>query len=819
MVVDFRPSCPVLFAVIQYDKKGFSDSPVSANIAMKYAKIQEEELKNKVAHDFFGEFDCSEIIEKIDFAVSSESRQYFLWAEAKAASADVCEILAQLVLTIGKARTFDRVLPPPFLGCFDRDKIAFIPYYSIQKIFYQNDFNWKVTPSHRNTREFKQVRELVKTILTETPKKTYIFDFHQDEKELKQFIRNNFIVGKTETTKIPINKNNFISIYLRWLEMVKPTIAINGELVKKTGLTDGDFYLADLLLRENETLKEKLFVLLRSRRYILDRKIDITGLFTSEETGFTDKQRAHAQFWTIYERPSPEEYWTSLIERRALLVPQDIRERKGSFFTPEIWVKLSQKYIADALGKDWQDEYYVWDCAAGTGNLLAGLTNKHHIWASTIDKADVDVMHDGIDNGANLLKDHVFQFDFLNDDLSNLPEGLRDIINDDNKRKKLIVYINPPYAEARGEQIGKSNKKDFNLSKTRDKYLDEIGKAAVEMSAQFFVRICIELPDITLAVFSKIKYVNAPNFERFRTMFKATYKKRFVMPADTFDNVKGSFPVGFLIWDLEQKKTFRQIETDVYDRTGNRTGVKKHYCCSKKTPLINDWAKVFPKAEKSIATIIGPASDFQHQSTIWILSPNSNSNWFHWQIDATNLIPSCIYFTVRKVIPADWLNDRDQFLYPNAGWKADWEFRNNCFAYTLFHSSNNIRSEHGINHWISFAEEEVNARSKFKSNFMTDFMAGKIERTKKSIFSTEAKAVFKAGQKLWTYYHAQPECNVNASLYDIREHFQGRNEKGKMNNKSDDATYAELIGNLRTALKILATKIEPKVYKYGFLKK
>lgn len=64
-----------------------------------------------------------------------------------------------------------------------------------------------------------------------------------------------------------------------------------------------------------------------------------------------------------------------------------------------------QKYLADTLGEDWQDEYYVWDCAAGTGNLLAGLTNKYNIWASTLDQQDVNVMHDRINNGANLLHD------------------------------------------------------------------------------------------------------------------------------------------------------------------------------------------------------------------------------------------------------------------------------------------------------------------------------------------------------------------------------------------------------------------------------
>lgn len=86
-------------------------------------------------------------------------------------------------------------------------------------------------------------------------------------------------------------------------------------------------------------------------------------------------------------------------------------------------------------------------------------------------------------------------------------------------------------------------------------------------------------------------------------------------------------------------------------------------------------------------------------------------------------------------------------------------------------------------------------------------------------FSPEATAVFDAGRALWTYYHKQPECNVNASLYDIREYFQGRNDAGKMNNKSSDDTYTELIGVLREKLRQLAEKIEPKVYEYEFLKR
>ena len=198
-------------------------------------------------------------------------------------------------------------------------------------------------------------------------------------------------------------------------------------------------------------------------------------------------------------------------------------------------------------------------------------------------------------------------------------------------------------------------------------------------------------------------------------------------------------------------------------------------------------------------------------------------------INANNLINASVYFAVRKVIPADWLNDRDQFLFPNNNWETDTEFQNDCFTYTLF--NNNVQMKYGINHWIPFTESEVNARNKFESNFMTDFIKGKVKIENKNNmfdvgalhatppleFSAEAKVVFDAGRELWRYYHSKPKVNVNASFYDIREYFQGRNDKGKMNNKSTDMKYNELIGNLREEMKILAKKIEPKVYEYGFL--
>jgi hypothetical protein len=80
------------------------------------------------------------------------------------------------------------------------------------------------------------------------------------------------------------------------------------------------------------------------------------------------------------------------------------------------------------------------------------------------------------------------------------------------------------------------------------------------------------------------------------------------------------------------------------------------------------------------------------------------------------------------------------------------------------------------------------------------------------------------GRELWKYYHSIEtkhnqfsSFNVNAGLYDIREFFKGRTESGRINTKSDDKKFNTLDTNLKDALKVLAEKITPKVYEYGFL--
>jgi hypothetical protein len=792
-----------------------------------YSGIQKEEtLKGLVHDDYFSKFGYEPNIDNIDFVITDKktrddlfsdgpgSSTHYLWAEAKKGAHDVFDMFTQLILTCKKTYEKAEHLAPPWLGVFDEARIAFVSFHDILPIFNETDFNWNITPSNHEIADFQKARGKVKKLIGA---KIALYNFGADDNEIKEFIKTHFAAGTSASIKSPITKDNFVQIFIKWVKEVKPFINIpkvEWAEFKQKGILDCDFYRADVMSEGGNTITEKLKVILKNDNYKFQE--NISGRLFTSDIGFTDNGEAYSRFWNKYERPPAPVFQQFIIDRRDLLVPQNIREVKGSFFTPKIWADKSKEYLAQVFGGNWQEEYVVWDCAAGTGNLLAGLSNKYNVWASDIDQGNVETMHSliDIDENLDLLPAHVFQFDFLNDSFDKLPEGLRNIINDPEKRKKLIVYINPPYAEAGNQKMvmgtGEAKTGIAINSKIADRYKRAIGAATNELSAQFMARIYYEIPGCKLGIFSKLKFVCTQHFINFRKCFKADYKAGFVVPADTFDNVSGKFPIAFTLWDLKGDRFPEYIEVDIQ----NEGGKKRFWDDFNKS--INNWIKQFNTGTaNSLGLMIMDAPDFQkiHQPIITLLKGSRHAVFYSFNLN--NIIEGCIYFAVRLSFEPTWLNDRDQFIHPNDRWKTDAELQHNCLVFTLFHGQNRISSNDGINHWIPFAEREVQAQEKFESNFMSGFLNGKT-------FGVEAQAVLDAGRELWKYYHMKIKGNkttsVNASFYDIREFFQGRNDKGTMKTKSDDETYNRLIGTLREKLGILTKKIQPKVYEYGFLK-
>ncbi len=858
-----------------------------------FKKLSEEPLKSSVAKAFFENFDFSG--DKIDFIITYSHKnkgkplwvEPILWAEGKKGKSELFKSLAQLILTIGKHKFYTH-FPPPYLGAFDAFSFLFVEYHKLDFIFTRSDIDFSVTPSNHNTESFKHLLNELTPLLE---KEALIFDYETQNKELKAFIKDNLLYSKR--SKIPVDKNNFVHVYFKWVEHVKPSISIEWQQARKQGILDADFYLADLLSEGNETILESLNTILKVNHYKFNKKLNNFGAFNFDETSFNDKQKAHQTFWNIYERPPKREFWDYIIERRDLLVSNDIRERKGAFFTPKIWVEKSQEYLAKILGQDYQDEYIIWDCAGGTGNLLSGLINKANLYLSTLDKSDVSIVKERIKNGAKLLENHVFQFDFLNDDFysEKAPKSLQEILKDKEKLKKLIIYINPPYAEATGYT---STSKDYKHkpkvarnNKVYETYKDLLGRGANEVFAQFFMRIYKELNGVILASFSTLKNLQGSNFKKFREVFKAEFKGGFMVPADTFDNVKGQFPIGFLVWDtssilpkenplnlggnskeekqnsnliLDQdnlkdnplKEHFYAVSLEIFDSFGGFLGTKNIVIDDENNkPIIHFLRPFYDKSNEPIGFLRFMGADFSTNISTCLcnhLTINDVREVKYTPITHNNIAEICIYFSIRYCIKATWQNDRDQFYAPyNDAWQDDNEFKNNSLAFCLFHNQNRIMNfdntkKYGkfveINHFIPFDEEEVGAKERYASHVLLDFLKVKLQeqtqnnnlfnsskKERKPLeFSETALSVLNAGREIYRYYHAQDftnhNYNTNASLYDIKEFFQGRNAQGKLNPpvKAKDTYYKQLYVNLQDALKDLAKDLQPKVYEYGFLR-
>ncbi len=435
------------------------------------------------------------------------------------------------------------------------------------------------------------------------------------------------------------------------------------------------------------------------------------------------------------------------------------------------------------------------------------------------------------------------------------------------------------------------------------------------------MRIYKELNGVILASFSTLKNLLGSNFKKFREVFKAEFKGGFMVPADTFDNVKGQFPIGFLVWDtssilpkenplnlggnskeekqnsnliLDQdnlkynplkehfclldintpnRKMFPQSRTrtkgtqkhstaapfktplhavslEIFDSFGGFLGTKNIVIDDENNkPIIHFLRPFYDKSNEPIGFLRFMGADFSTNISTCLcnhLTINDVREVKYTPITHNNIAEMCIYFSIRYCIKATWQNDRDQFYAPyNDAWQDDNEFKNNSLAFCLFHNQNRIMNfdntkKYGkfveINHFIPFDEEEVGAKERYASHVLLDFLKGGIKEKGDSLFlnakkerkplefSETALSVLNAGREIYRYYHAQDftnhNYNTNASLYDIKEFFQGRNAQGKLNPpvKAKDTYYKQLYANLQDALKDLAKDLQPKVYEYGFLR-
>jgi hypothetical protein len=453
-----------------------------------------------------------------------------------------------------------------------------------------------------------------------------------------------------------------------------------------------------------------------------------------------------------------------------------------------------------------------------------------------------------------------FQYDYLNDDICDdgkidysltgkVPQALRDAIA---AGKKILVLINPPYAEATNfENIatGVDAENKTGVAKTQmANHMGSYGKASNELFTQFLARVALEMPRATVAMFSTMKYVNAPNFEMFRAVWSAKYLGGFVVHNQAFDGLTGKFPIGFLMWQTDQrvspKISINTVQVEVLDKNAQAIGEKTFYNLPKNT-FLNVWIdrpranqtptiplknaispstttpRVKTWSDNAIAYMYCGVNDLQHaeQQTVIYSSVYGGGNGFYLTPD--NLWQAAVVFAMRRAIRPTWLNDRDQFLQPSEP-LAD-EFKNDCLLWMLFNRCNRTAGSNDlewdgkswslVNHFIPYTEAEVGATDRFESDFMVQYLTDKF-------LSVEASAVLDAGRDLWKAYFAHTDLRTVRDNYKLNRPdvgwYQIRNALAERS-KSDDTAPVNFTP-FNVAYEALTIKLRPQVFRLGFLR-
>lgn len=727
---------------------------------------------------------------------------------------------------------------PPFLAVIDTKKAAIMRSAEVLPFLAKKTIKWGKSASNYTQEALDAVSTYIGTHFV-----SYNIKTHEEEfiTTLKHAIKSGEII------RTQITPDNLKQVFDKWVTMIGVEIA---------NISEEDYALlfyADILSDGTQTLNESLPAQLLHK--------GIAPVFALDGRLYElNSREGYRQFWAIYHRPPKKEYSNYLLERRDTLIPLDERVYKGGFYTPLNVVDKAYDKLTETLGSNWQRNYVVWDMCCGVGNLEVKHSNHRKLFMSTLDENDISVMK----ATKTCVAAERFQYDYLNDDIgedgridynitNKIPDNLRKAILE---RKKILVLINPPYAEATNSANASISKKG-DITTTKEgvaetnfaRYsMSEWGKAKNELFMQFLVRISIEMPNATLAMFSKLKYITAPTLQDFRNLWHAKYLGGFVVPSKSFDGLKGNFPIGFLIWKLKMNVKHRspisEIQVDVLDKNISPIGEKTFYNSPEDT-LLTNWVvrpktnkiKVIPLknavtpatstkdlrgtkwANNAIGYFNCPGNEIQQVNLTTILSSGFSSGRGYY-ITEDNLWQTGIIYTVRRIVKKTWLNDKDQFLISK---ELSEEFKSDCLIWMLFNGNNltasannlewNNETWHIVNHFIPYTEQEVGATDRFESDFMVNYLSDVKH-------SNEALKVLEEGRILWREYFKhkdsraiRDELKLNRSdvgWYQIRQCIKRRNSSSDFppfNFEPFENAYNEL-----------SDKLKPEVYNLGFLR-
>jgi len=595
---------------------------------------------------------------------------------------ELCKLLCQCVAYLKKMQDHNGEIPKLlFVG--DINECMFFKTSVLEKYLTFPNVNWSIPPCN-----FHANIDLLKAIVADESICAYTFDITSDDFEFSHVVEKMKEAANGIDRKIKITEHNIDILYKSFVDRVLKQKKID----KKNASNYAGVFLS-CLISPNDN-------------YMHPRKKNMLVTTAMGEVHVDSNQ--FNSFFSYFDKGNysqTEKNRIASISDR--LIEDEARRLQGAFFTPTIWVDEAHKMLDEQLGPNWRNEYVVWDCCCGTGNLTRDYQFKE-LYCSTIEPAELDIM---VQNGYNPEAQAKFVYDFLSEiDIESCPKALRDVFNDE--KKKVLFLINPPYKTAAYRYGGNSSTGVCGTRINESMKQLGIGSCSENLYAQFLFKIYwlarLHNCKIDLSIFMPVRFYTSSSFSILRSKMFELYSIHdiFMFEASNFSDVTTGWGISFSLFldgDRELRKSFRISAKEIDDGYVINRNIVPVYCSeddllfwlnSNDESKLNGASPVFSSALnwknlKSNDNFMGRfCSDpkvYDNINGVYILnSPCSRGGvGIHY-----NNIMNCIsMFSARKMITPNWVIESLTYSIPTTSHPDYKQWNRDAIVYTLFNAS------------------------------------------------------------------------------------------------------------------------------------
>lgn len=723
-----------------------------------------EEIK-----EIFSEYKIDSIKNVFDYKITSyrdEGKRNYLYLKSiKNKKLDLKDTLIKLIVDVYNKKLHLYEYCPFYLVVYKEDVSLLLDFSLANDIYLKNDFNLKMNIGDDNDTSYNMIKNLIKNnaVLVD---KNDLSIFYDIKKTIDYYDKND---------KIVINRFNYINVYEDFLYFLGNKVDFNKFIRNNETFSQfANRIYKDFLLN---TLDEKIYESIKDEYYKFREQFD----FNEVDSFIENKEIKRFLFRSV----------------------------DGIFYTPLPIVKLSYEYIKNTIEN--LHEHIIYDCAAGAGNLLTYFENKENIYASTLYDYEVEVMKSKVDAGLlNMKKENIFQFDFINDEFKpismggKIPDRLYEYLSDENKRRKVIFFINPPFVSHAIRKLNTFKKKNIYIKNhIKDK----------DLSYQFIKKIINNFKNSYLCLFLNSSFYYRKDFNFMNVKFINGY----VIKSELFENtLKTDFLIFFSIYDTKYKQEGDLIRFDYIDKNK----ITDFYVDLK---LLSEDKRIIRYIkEKNINKSVSDYFFYLRIDNSKIIRKRSSCNRSYilnsggeilkdirykknicnfMQVNKNNIDYYSVIFCILNYIEFYENCDRYVLKYISDEYKNDKEFITTCI-FLMIYNLNNLKT-HDKNNILTFRSEDVNAKCEFKNDSFLEFL----NDNNLPVFNKETKEFYDVVLDIFRYYYTFEDAICNASFREVYYYFK---------NKNDD-NFKKLYDDYKKHKKILADYINKKIREYKFI--